>query len=395
MIEEFETIIITEEGDPDSPQVIEVLERGDDGPPGPTGPTGPSSTIPGPTGATGPIGATGADSTVPGATGATGPMGFTGATGPAGTSGGLPAASVVLYCPTLNTETITPTDGDTMYWVEHTPGLDVPDPMTGLSDWTGREEFTWTESWANNNDPTNVLILRVEEWMPQILAEVTPTGFNPIPVLGGQSVILGCGGAPDFVASVWYGWNVGSNTQGGGLDPTQPALWIAPTGTLADWVRVVNKVDRSNTSLIDWLERNERKYYYSGITTQPWVQADSELGASSGIVYGHVTRTDDYFVDANITFSVSVNVVTPGSGQPLFLIREVFQSIDSAFSGWYWGWSNPNSRCPVHGQIGGIDFVGFVNRQGHILDADGNIIIRVLQDGDYLIGTVTGVFQND
>jgi hypothetical protein len=318
--------------------------------------------------------------------------------GSASTGPGVIAASVVLYCPTLTAEDLTPTDGDTMFWVEHTPDLADADPMTGLDDWTGREEFLWTEGWATANDPTNVLILPGSEtWFPTVLAEVTPTGFTAIPVLGGQPVMLGCGGAADFNASTWSGWNIGDTNQGGAIDPTQPAYFIAPTGMLADWVRVVDPTGNGqHESLANWLTRNERRYYYSSLSTQPWVQTDADFGASAdGNVHGHVTRTDNYYADATITFVAEVTVTTPGTGAPQFLIREVFQSIDPEYSNWYWGWSNPNVRASVHGQIGGLPFVGFVDRDGAILDADGNAISRVLVTGDYLVGTVTGVFQND
>jgi hypothetical protein len=318
--------------------------------------------------------------------------------GPAPTGSGVTAASVVLYCPTLTAEDLTPTDGDTMYWVEHTPGLDANDPMTGLSDWTGREEFTWTEGWATDNDPTNVLMLVSDEtWYPTVLAEVTPTGFTAIEVLGGQPIILGCGGSPDFTGSVWSGWNIGSTNQGGAIDPTEPAQFITPTGTLADWVRVVDRTGNGqHESLTDWLERNDRRYYYEALTTQPWVQDGADFGAAAdGNVHGHVTRTDNYYADATITFVAEATVTTPGTGAPQFFVREVFQSLDPEFNNWYWGWSNPTVRVSVHGTLGGLPFVGFVDRDGNILDADGSTISRVIQTGDHLIGTVTGVFQND
>jgi hypothetical protein len=319
--------------------------------------------------------------------------------GGSGGSSGVIAASVVLYCPTLSDVDLTPTDGDTMYWVEHTPNLVDADPMTGLSDWTGREEFTWTEGWATNNDPTNVLILVADQtWLPTVLAEVTPAGFTAVPVLGGQPIILGCGGGPDLNASTWFGWNVGDNTQGGGLDPTIPAMFIAPTGTLADGVRIVDRTgDGSHTTLDQWVRYNGTRYYYQSLSTQPWVQTDADFGASaSGNVHGHVTRTDNYYAQATITFYAEVTVTTPGTGAPLFLVREAFQSLDPEFNNWYWGWSTPSDlRCSVNGQIGGLPFTGFVRRNGDILDADGNAISRVLQTGDWLAGSVTGVFQND
>ena len=359
-------VVVVESIDREPSLDVTTIERGDPGPPG----------------ATGPAGSTGAQ----------------GATGPAPVGGGVIPASVVLYCPTLTVEDLTPTDGDTMYWVEHTPSLSVTDPMTGLNDWTGRESFTWTEGWATANDPTNVLILPdTETWLPTVLAEVTPTGFTAIEVLGGQPIILGCGGAPDNNASTWFGWNVGDGTQGGGIDPTIPALYISPTGTLADWVRIVDRSgDGDHNNLADWVKWNGTRYYEDSIAVQPWVQTDADFGVSSTVTaHGHVTRTSTWWAHATITFRSDVEVVTPGTGSPRFYIREFFRSFHADFANWYWGWNNPDSRCSVHGQIAGLPFVGFVDRDGYILDADGAIVSRVLQTGDYLIGNVTGVFQND
>lgn len=325
--------------------------------------------------------------------------------GGSGSSGsGVVAASVVLYCPTLvarDGETppmLTPTDGDLMYWVDYTPGLSTPDPMTGLNDWTGRESFNWTEGWATANDPTNVLMLPgTATWFPTILAEVTPTGFTEIPVYGGQPIILGCGSAEDFSSSVWSGWNFGGTNIGGAIDPTVIAYFIVPSGTVADTIKIIDKTGgNDHKNLAEWIQENGTKYYYSNLTTQPWLQENADFGTeANGIVYGHVTRTNNYWAQANINFEATVNVVTPGGGPVLFYVREIFQSLDPSFNGWYWGWSNPNIRTSVHGQLGGLPFVGFVNRDGSVLDLDGNSITRVVQTGDYLIGTVTGVFQND
>jgi hypothetical protein len=137
-------------------------------------------------------------------------------------------------------------------------------------------------------------------------------------------------------------------------------------------------------------------YYDSSIAVQPWVQTDADFGVSSAVTaHGHVTRTGAYWADATITFYSTVDVTTPGTGQPRFYVREFIRSFDADFSGWQWGWNNPVARCPVNGLIGGLPFVGFVDNDAFILDADGNAISRVLQTGDWLAGTVTGVFQND
>ena len=168
-----------------------------------------------------------------------------------------------------------------------------------------------------------------------------------------------------------------------------------------------NWVDRWNGSGMErWVKRTEdgqwypsstMSYYESSIAVQPWAQTDADFGAvAEGSARGHVSRTNSYWGDATITFHFAVDVVTPGTGEPRFYIREMIRSLHADFSGWYWGWGNPSSlRCPVHGQIAGLPFTGFVNRSGYILDANGDSLSRVLVTGDYLIGTVIGVFQND
>lgn len=165
-------------------------------------------------------------------------------------------ASVVLYCPTLTAENLLPTDGETMFWVEFTPDLDGPDPSTGLTDWTTREEFTWSPGWADNNDPTSVLILTADQtWRPTVFADVVPNGFEAVTVYGCQLVTVGCyGGAPEFAITVWAGWNFSDEIQGGAPDPTRPAEFIGPTGMTADQVRIIDKGGGGDhRSLADWI----------------------------------------------------------------------------------------------------------------------------------------------
>ena len=139
------------------------------------------------------------------------------------------------------------------------------------------------------------------------------------------------------------------------------------------------------------------RYYESSVAVQPWVQTDADFGVSTAVTaYGFVTQINNYLANVTLTFESTVTVTTPGTGIPQFEINSVFRSLDAAFSGWAWGWSDPSSlRCSVHGQIGGLAFTGFVNRDGFILDANGDTLSRVIQTGDTLVGVVTGVFQND
>lgn len=173
-------------------------------------------------------------------------------------------ASVPLYCPTFTSavwdefdiETpafITPSEGDQMYRIVFTPNRTSPDPMTGLMNWTGVEEFTWTPGWSEVNDPTNVLILTGDEsYWPTVLAEVVPDGFEEIEVLGGEEVMVGCGLPGTDGTSSWSGWNFAVMPTGL-IDPTKRALFIRPVETLADFVRVVDPSDGTSVTLAEWI----------------------------------------------------------------------------------------------------------------------------------------------
>jgi hypothetical protein len=321
--------------------------------------------------------------------------------GGGGTSSGNLTASIVLYCPDRNSGNLTPAVDETMYWVFYQQGhVGAGDGGAQLNDWYTLTSFDWTGSWAADNDPTNVLILLPEEQWPTVLAEVTLTGFTAIDVLGGQQVTVGCGGAGFGSHAVWIGSN-GDSDFAGSIDPTTPATSFRPSGVDGSFVEVGTD-DTGFMSLRSWIQNVYSvgagpTYYDDSIAVQPWVQTDADFGVSATVTaHGYVTRTETWLADATITFASYVDVTTPGTGAPQFFIREMIRSFSADFAGWYWGWNSPSDlRCEVHGQIGGFPFTGFVNRSGNILDANGDTVSRVLVTGDYLTGTVTGVFQND
>lgn len=141
------------------------------GPKGDTGDTGPAGPV-GPAGPKGDTGATGADSTVPGPTGPAGPKGDTGATGPAG-----PDTSEQWTVPSTawhqlwpgGAATTQPAGGVQVFWpfrmagdlttatcrIEITTaaagilthvGIYLPDPVTGLPDFTTLVSFGTVDS---------------------------------------------------------------------------------------------------------------------------------------------------------------------------------------------------------------------------------------------------------
>lgn len=138
-------------------------------------------------------------------------------------------------------------------------------------------------------------------------------------------------------------------------------------------------------------------YGQASIVDQPWSQGDIDLGGASGTTDAIVIpSTNVYFVQATINFVATAVVNTEATtGDPLFLIDAIFTSLDGAFSGWIWGISGQVLTTPVQGILGGLPFVGSVDSDGRILDADGNQLFRTIKDGDTLAGTITGLFNAD
>lgn len=138
-------------------------------------------------------------------------------------------------------------------------------------------------------------------------------------------------------------------------------------------------------------------YQQAAISQQPWSQGDIDLDNPSGTTDAVVALTDNpYFVQATINFTATADVLTEATtGAPLFLIDAIFRSLDAGFTGWIWGLGGQSLTTPVQGTFGGLPYVGSVDRDGRILDADGNQMFRTITNGDTLTGTITGLFNAD
>jgi hypothetical protein len=138
-------------------------------------------------------------------------------------------------------------------------------------------------------------------------------------------------------------------------------------------------------------------YGETSVTVQPWAQGDADLDDASGTVDAVVVPTDNiYYVQGTLNFTATAVVITEATtGDPLFRINRLFRSLDAAFSGWIWGLGGQEITTSVQGTLGGLPFVGYVHRDGRILDADGNQMFRTIKDGDTFSGTVIGVFNAD
>lgn len=138
-------------------------------------------------------------------------------------------------------------------------------------------------------------------------------------------------------------------------------------------------------------------YNQNTLDYQPWSQGDIDLDDPSGAADAVVVYTNNvYFVQATMNFVATADVLAEATtGDPLFQIGAIFQSLDSPFINWIWGFSGQVLTTPVHGTFGGLPFVGSVDRDGRILDADGNQLFRTIKDGDTLAGTITGLFNAD
>lgn len=142
--------------------------------------------------------------------------------------------------------------------------------------------------------------------------------------------------------------------------------------------------------------------YYSNdnIATVPIRQGGADISLAAGSVYGTVNTTrQSWVVNATITFDLQITVATPGSGDTHLDVYALFQALDERWSGWAWGWGGGIKDLRaygLHGTLGGQPWHGSVDRNGSYLrDMDGQIVSDVLQTGDNIHGTITGLFQND
>lgn len=188
-------------------------------------------------------------------------------------------------------------------------------------------------------------------------------------------------------------------SQSGPAGATGPTGEGVPVGGTTG--QVLAKASGTNYDT-DWVAQSggggTATYYpQTPIGVQPWAQGDISLGAPQGDTDAVVVNTDDpYFVQATINFTATADVQTAATtGAPLFLIDAIFRSVDVAFSGWIWGLGGQSLTARVEGILGGLPFVGSVDRDGQILDADGNQLFRTVTNGDTLTGTITGLFNAD
>lgn len=137
------------------------------------------------------------------------------------------------------------------------------------------------------------------------------------------------------------------------------------------------------------------RYYYNGSLDQDIVYQDAADLTAAGQVFGNVTPTQQtWIVQASFEFHLYITVNTPGTGTPVFRVREMFQNLDPRFSGWGWGWGY-DVPTPAHGTIAGLGWRGWINRDGNLINRRGIVLERALQTGDELHGYLTGMFQND
>jgi len=364
---------------------------------GPEGPQGPS-------GATGPMGPAGPGG---GATGATGPM------GPQGEGSGYKAACI------LRVNSLTPADGDTVIAVWKSPGSqgvvgnpDSPNSWERLNvpaGWATGSSWDFTGASAAG-DGELVLIMLEGDNDPSVLARVTPEEFIPVQVMGGESVTVTCGSSGIGAPGIFMGRNIDQDF--GMTNTLSPATFFTALGTTSEDVATNFSYtgNLSNTynqtmvnNFIDQTHFGGKYYFSSTLANLPWSQGNASFDSPGyGNVYGVVTSTDNPWIKlATFHFYVTANVETVDNTNdvPRLYVSTLFQSLnigEGGFAGWQWGYSYGDPlRADVYGAIGGLPFIGKVLRDGSLVDADGAVVYRTIQSGDYLCGTVTGVFQYD
>ncbi|CAB4195051.1 hypothetical protein UFOVP1279_18 [uncultured Caudovirales phage] len=202
-------------------------------------------------------------------TGTQGPPGADGADGADGT--GSFSAAVVLLVPSL-----TPASGDTIYLMQYVPNAPGSLAVDSGNEYDCPVNWEITISYINSDlwveDPNqHVLLMFPGDLMPTVYALVHAVDFEPVEVLGGQVVSVGCGGAGLFTPALWVGSNAGAGL-GGFIDPlvaatsfiphsvtskeVQIATWTGFTGTLstitssdtlADALEIVDGFDLTGT----------------------------------------------------------------------------------------------------------------------------------------------------
>lgn len=138
------------------------------------------------------------------------------------------AASVVLH-----TDSLTPSSGDSVFWVAYTPGhVDAGGPggsQRVQNDWQVVEAYEWgDESWNPPEGGTDVLLLMGEDSWPSKFATATNGALTVKDVPGLTVVPVGCGGAygDGEGTALWMARNFeGFN---GAPSPVAPAVDFVP-----------------------------------------------------------------------------------------------------------------------------------------------------------------------
>ena len=144
-------------------------------------------------------------------------------------SGGSHPASAILWIPSGS---LTPDVGDPVSMVWYWPAVSRP-PVNGLaSPWWVAETWTLPPVWVVDPDDY-VLLLLGEDSIPSVYAKVTPTGFEPITLNGGEIVSVSC--ATYDGTQVWVGSNFENPATGGTL-VTEPATNFLALSMMSDSV---------------------------------------------------------------------------------------------------------------------------------------------------------------
>lgn len=153
-------------------------------------------------------------------------VGPEGPIGPAGEGGGV-AAAVILMAPSL-----TPAPGDKIYLMQYLWSAPAVLAVDSGQEYDCPEHWDMTQEYVNSDlwiaDPgQHVLIMFPDEPMPTVYASVQNVDFEPVALMGGQIVSVGCGGAGLFTPALWVGSNADAGISGF-IDPLSVATSFIP-----------------------------------------------------------------------------------------------------------------------------------------------------------------------
>jgi len=190
-----------------------------------------------------------------------------------GTGSGVSfAASVILH-----TDSLTPSNGDALYWVAYTPGhVDSGGPggsQRVQNDWEVLEAYEWgDETWEPPAGGTDVLLLMGEDSWPTVFATASPDALTAQDVPGLSIVALGCGGSSGTTGTALW---VARNFDGfeGAPSPDEPAYDFVPVVTLAQsvmtraWTGRLAGLDQNVGAVLDMLDAGLDDHYVAMFVT--------------------------------------------------------------------------------------------------------------------------------